>query len=269
VSGSDRTGHAGGSVARRICHRPATLLREPPNRHSAIGARIVTAPSPNLQGRPLTGLLVDLDGTLTDPVDGITRSLRHAMAALGRPVPDDTDLSWSIGPPLMENIRRLMPDADDATLWAGIAAYRERYGSVGKLENAVYPGIPEALDRLRAAGLTLHLATSKLELHARDILDHFGLASHFTTVHGSKPDGSHAVKAELIAHILGADGLDPAGLAMVGDRKHDVIGAARHGIPTIGVAWGYGGHAELSEAGAAVIVEDPTGWVAAILGPAY
>ncbi|MEJ1158741.1 HAD hydrolase-like protein [Prosthecomicrobium sp. N25] len=222
---------------------------------------------PRLNDRPLRALLVDLDGTLTDPFDGITRSLRHAMQALDRPLPEAEDLSWAIGPPLLENMRRLMPEADEATLWAGVAAYRERYGRIGKLENAVYAGIPEALDALRAAGLALHLATSKLEPHARDILEHFGLAPRFASVHGSKPDGSHAVKAELIAHILEAEGLDAGAVAMLGDRKHDVIGAGRHGIPTIGVAWGYGGPAELAEAGAALIVDDPAALVAALVAP--
>lgn len=217
-----------------------------------------------LPARP-AALLVDLDGTLTDPFDGITRSLRHAVAVLGRAVPAGDDLAWSIGPPLIENIRSLMPDADEATLWAGIAAYRERYGRIGKLENAVYAGIPEALDALSEAGIALHLATSKLELHARDILDHFGLTARFVSVHGSKPDGSHAVKAELIGHILATEGLDPARLAMVGDRKHDVIGAGHHGIPTIGVAWGYGGRAELEAAGAAAIVSAPAELVACVV----
>lgn len=224
----------------------------------------MTAPL-RLTARP-AALLVDLDGTLTDPCDGITRSLRHAMAALGRPVPEGEDLSWAIGPPLLENIRRLMPEADDAMLWAGVAAYRDRYGRIGKLENAVYDGIPEALDRLRAAGIALHLATSKLETHARDILDHFDLTSRFASVHGSRADGSHAVKAELIGHILADQGLDPARLAMVGDRKHDVIGAGAHGIPTIGVAWGYGGRAELEAAGAAAVVTTPAALTALVLG---
>ena len=224
----------------------------------------MTAPA-GLGFRP-AALLVDLDGTLTDPYDGIARSLRHAAAALGRPLPDDADLSWAIGPPLAENIRRLFPDADATTIDAGIAAYRARYGAVGKLENVLYPGIPEALGRLREAGIGLHLATSKLESHARDILAHFGIAAFFEAAHGSQPDGSRAVKAELIGHVLRTDGLDPRRVAMVGDRKHDCIGAAAHGIPTIGAGWGYGGRAELEAAGAAVIVADPDEWVAVVLG---
>lgn len=224
-------------------------------------------PEARLPYRP-SALLVDLDGTLTDPFDGITRSLRHAARVLGRDLPEDEDLSWAIGPPLIENIRQLFPAADEATLWAGIAAYRERYGAIGKLENAVYPGIPEALGSLRALGLDLHLCTSKLEAHAVDILHHFDLARFFRTAHGSKPDGRHSNKAELIAHILEVEGLEPGGLVMVGDRKHDCLGAAAHGIPTLGVAWGYGGRAELEAAGAAVVVAAPADWVAVVAGPA-
>ncbi|MBT9290129.1 HAD hydrolase-like protein [Prosthecodimorpha staleyi] len=216
----------------------------------------------SLESRRIEALLVDLDGTLTDPFDGITRSLREAAAAIGRPVPASDDLSWAIGPPLFENIRRVAPDADEATVTAGVAAYRARYGAVGKFENVVYPGIPEALAALNAAGLTLHLATSKLEAHAIEILEHFGLAGFFASAYGSQLDGSRANKAELIAHILSDRGLSADRLAMVGDRKHDCLGAAAHGIPTIGVEWGYGGRAELTAAGAAAIVATPAAWVA-------
>lgn len=215
----------------------------------------------SLEGRRIEALLVDLDGTLTDPFDGITRSLREAAAAIGRPVPASDDLAWAIGPPLFENIRRVAPDADEATVWAGVAAYRARYGAVGKFENAVYPGIPAALAALNAAGLTLHLATSKLETHAIEILEHFGLAGFFASAYGSQLDGARGNKAELIAHILSDRGLSAGRLAMVGDRKHDCLGAAAHGIPTIGVAWGYGGRAELTSAGAAAIVATPEEWV--------
>lgn len=218
-----------------------------------------------LPRRP-AALLVDLDGTLTDPFIGITESMRHALAALGRPVPEAADLAWCIGPPLVENMRRLMPDADEATVWKGVAAYRERYGTAGAFENAVYDGIPEALDAIRAAGIALHLATSKLEAHAIRIVRHFGLADRFASLHGSQPDGSNANKADLIAHILADQGLEPACCAMVGDRKHDVIGAAAHGIPTVGVLWGYGGRGELTAAGAAVLAETPGDLPRIVLG---
>lgn len=208
-----------------------------------------------LPQRPTT-LLFDLDGTLTDPFDGITRSMRHAMARLGRPVPEEADLRWCIGPPLAENFRTLL-GPDEALILQGIAFYRERYGEIGAFENAVYDGIPALLEALRERGYALHVCTSKLEPHAQAIVEHFGLAPHFGVVHGSKPDLSHANKAELIAFILEQHGLSAGEVVMIGDRRHDVDGARANGVAAVSVGWGYGSAEEIAAAAPARVVQRP------------
>lgn len=199
-------------------------------------------------------VLFDLDGTLTDPHVGITTSIRHAMAELGRPLAPDVVLDWCIGPPLIDAFARLF-DGDRSLAEKGVAAYRARYGVVGLFENAVYPGIPELLDALVADGRHLVLATSKPRVFAARILDHFGLARRFAAIHGSELDGARVHKTDLIPWILATEVIPSAGAVMVGDREHDVHGARAAGLPTIGVAWGYGGRGELEAAGAAVVVE--------------
>jgi haloacid dehalogenase superfamily, subfamily IA, variant 1 with third motif having Dx(3-4)D or Dx(3-4)E len=199
-------------------------------------------------------LLFDLDGTITDPKPGITGAVRYALATLGRPAPEDDDLAWVIGPPLRETFRTLL---GEALVERAIELYREQYGATGYKDAIVIPGMPETLDRLAADGYRLFVATSKPHFYARRVLAHFGLADRFVTIHGAELDGTHDNKGELIAHILATEGLAPAGTLMIGDRKHDVLGAARNGVPCIGVAWGYGSHGELAEAGARHICAVP------------
>lgn len=199
-------------------------------------------------------VLFDLDGTLTDPKVGITASIRHAMTELGRPLAPEVDLDWCIGPPLIDAFARLL-DGDRRRADAGVAAYRARYGAVGLYENEVYPGIPELLDALVADGRRLVLATSKPRVFAERILDHFGLVRRLTAVHGSELDGTRVHKTDLVPWILAREGIAAATAVMVGDREHDVRGARAAGLATIGVAWGYGGPAELTAAGAALVVD--------------
>lgn len=199
--------------------------------------------------------LIDLDGTLTDPYPGISRSIFHAMERLGRPLKPDTDLSWCIGPPLSTAFRTLLETEDEGLIAEAVAAYRERYGTVGLYENTLYPGIEAALDALVADGVTLMLATSKVRAFAVRILEHFGLASRFGAIHGSEFDGTRADKGELIRYIVTTEGIAAASKVMVGDRYHDVAGAAVNGIPTVGAGWGFGGREELIRAGARCVVE--------------
>lgn len=200
-------------------------------------------------------VLFDLDGTLTDPFVGITRSIDHALARLGRIAPAAEELRWCIGPPLKTSFAVLLDTEDQALLDAAVEHYRERYSAVGKFENTLIDGIPEALADLQAGGATMWVATSKLETYASEIVVHFGLMPHFGRVHGSQADGRNSSKSELIGHILASEGLDPKRCVMVGDRSHDVVGAAAHGIPTVGVGWGYAAPGELEVAGAAAIAE--------------
>ena len=135
-----------------------------------------------------------------------------------------------------------------------VRRYRERYSEWGIYQAAVYPGILQALAGHRARGTRLVLCTAKFHGFARRVVDHFGLTPLLSGVYGSELDGRFEEKAELIAHLLEAEGLQPDGVCMVGDRKHDVIAASAHGIPTIGVLWGFGRRDELEAAGAALLI---------------
>lgn len=209
---------------------------------------------------PLTrrAVLFDLDGTLTDPKPGITACIRHALAGLGRTPPDADDLLWCIGPPLGQSFATLLDTVDDTLIARGLALYRERFGAVGLFENAVYPGIAEAVAAVRAAGIATYVATSKPHVYATRIVAHFGLDPLFDGVYGSELDGARVEKGDLIAHALAEQRLDPARVVMIGDRQHDAIGARRCGVRVIGVTWGYGTEAELRAHGAEAIADAPT-----------
>jgi phosphoglycolate phosphatase len=213
-------------------------------------------------------VLFDLDGTLTDAAPGIVNCLKYALDDMGIEPPDETTLRSFLGPPLDITFREyfgLTPEQSRA----GIAKYRERYHDVGELENAVYPGIPEVLAQLTASGATLAVSTSKPTVSATRILEHFELAPYFSFIGGAALDTSRDSKALVIAHTLESlaeQGLDvpAASKTMVGDREHDVKGAAEFGIPTIGVLWGYGSQEELAAAGAAALVDSPEGLTTAL-----
>jgi phosphoglycolate phosphatase len=210
----------------------------------------------------IEAVLFDLDGTLTDSRLGILRTTRYAFDKLsearGRPfpLPDDSDLGWIVGPPLRDSFARL---AGAENVDAVIGYYRERYPTVGAFENSVYDGIPQALATLRAAGRRLYVATSKNERDAVRILEHFGLADAFAAIHGAQQDGGRADKTELLTHVLASSGLAAGrdAIAMIGDRKFDVIGAKGVGVAALGALWGYGGDEELRAAGADRLIAAP------------
>jgi len=202
-------------------------------------------------------VLMDLDGTLTDPFPGITRCIQHALAALGRPVPPANDLRWCIGPPLPKSFATLLNSQDPSQIDAAMNKYRERFSTVGLFENSVFPGIADALDVLQQQGHDLIVATSKPTLFSVRIIEHFGLKKYFRSVDGSELDGTRGDKTSLIAHILVRDAIPPKKALMVGDREHDIIGARQNHVPGIGVLWGYGSREELEAAGARACVTSP------------
>ncbi|TAK43544.1 MAG: HAD family hydrolase [Betaproteobacteria bacterium] len=208
-------------------------------------------------------VLFDLDGTLTDPGEGFVSCITHALSKLDCLRYSPAEIRRHIGPPLEETLEKLL-DGDRAKVQAAAALYRERYGSVGYLENAVYPGIRKALEELKEREIALFVATSKPSVFARRILEHFGLAHLFRGIHGSELDGTRANKAHLIAHVLAVESLARASTVMFGDRSHDVAGALANGVRPIGVLWGYGTQEELAGAGAAALCEDPS-QIAAVL----
>lgn len=202
-------------------------------------------------------ILFDLDGTLTDPKEGITRCMQYALVQLGREAPTTEALVPYIGPPLQETFAQLLATDDRTRVDAAIARYRERFATTGMYENAVYPGTEAMLAQLREAGLCLFVATSKPRVFAVKILDHFDLAQYFDGVYGSELDGRLSDKGELIAELLRVEGLDPAATLMVGDRSHDIVGGQRAGVRTAAVTYGYGTRAELDAHAPDYLFESP------------
>ena len=201
-----------------------------------------------------THIFFDLDGTLTDPGLGITNSVMHALERYGIPVSDRRDLYCFIGPPLVESFMRYY-DFSAADARAAVDVYREYFADRGLFENELYPGIPALLARLRAAGLKLVMATSKPEAFAVRIAEHFGIAQFFDCIAGAAMDETRTQKWEVIEYALARCGISDRGsVLMVGDREHDVLGAARCGISCLGVLYGYGDRAELESAGACAVV---------------
>jgi phosphoglycolate phosphatase-like HAD superfamily hydrolase len=182
-------------------------------------------------------VIFDLDGTLTDSAIGIVASFRHALTHIGAAIPDGDLVAQIVGPPMDETFHAMELDgrADEA-----FAAFRAEYGSRGWAMNSLFDGIEPLLADLHAAGVRLAVATSKLEPTARRILAHFGLDHHFEVIAGASPDGSRKSKTAVLAHALDQLRPLPERVLMVGDRSHDVDGAAAHGIDTVVVGWGYG-----------------------------
>ena len=205
-----------------------------------------------------TNVLVDLDGTLTDPFEGIAASIRHAMNGMGLKTPSDDDVRRAIGPPLRQTFGNLLATREASRIEEALRLYRERFSVTGLLENRVYPGLSEMLANLDMVGCRLFVATSKPSVYAQKIVDHFGLTQYFVAVYGSNFDGRLENKADLIHHLLDSEHLAARDTVMVGDRSQDMLGAKAHGLSAIGVTWGYGSRKELEDAGADVICSSPT-----------
>ena len=204
-------------------------------------------------GRRRRFLLFDLDGTLTDPALGITRSVQFALRRFGINEPDLTRLNRFIGPPLLDCFREFYGMTDEQAREA-LAAYREYYAVTGIYENEVYCGIPELLRDARRAGYRVMMATSKPEMYACRLMQHFGLTEHFTCIAGADLGEKRADKAAVIRHAMKRVGLTDTGEAvMIGDRRFDVEGGRALGMTTVGVLYGYGDRAELTAAGADAI----------------
>jgi phosphoglycolate phosphatase len=202
-------------------------------------------------------ILFDLDGTLTDPYQGITRCISHALITMGRPSPPRMDLRWCIGPPLKKSFVKLLSSDDDKLTEEALSIYRERFGSVGLFENQVYDDIPETLKALQEQDHTLFVATSKPRVYAERIIDHFDLSHFFSGVYGSELDGTRSDKSSLISHILQSESITSTEAAMIGDREYDMIGAKANGIRGFGVLWGFGTKNELEASGAYTCVKNP------------
>lgn len=209
-------------------------------------------------GRRPSLVLFDLDGTLSDSARGITSSMRHALVHHGIDVPDDDVLNSFVGPPFRVALAGI--GLDPSRIDDVVTTYRADYNAGRLFDNDVYPGVRDVLVALSEVGVSVAVATSKPQPPARRIVEHFGLQGYLTRgldgVFGADLERPHDTKADVIGRALASLQREPdAGVVMVGDRLHDVEGAAQHGIATIGVAWGYAAPGELAEAGAVAIVE--------------
>ena len=215
---------------------------------------------------PFTSILFDLDGTIIDSAPGITATLAYTFETMGIPVPSPSDLLGYVGPPILDSFR------DRAGLSLGEAAealaiYRPRYLEIGAFDSSVFPGVPAVLRAVHAAGIPMSLATSKPETPATLILSHFGLLGEFDIITGASDDEVRSSKEDVVAEalvrlaVLGADLSRPV---LVGDRKHDIEGAAANDVPTIFVDWGYGSATE--QAGSIAIAHTPAELQQLLLG---
>ena len=195
----------------------------------------------------IKNILIDLDGTLTDPKVGITTSARYGLEKIGHPISDEINIDWIIGPPLKASLAKILNiEADHVLAEQALMGYRERFAVKGLYENHVFEGVAETLAELKRRGYRLFVATAKPTVYAKQILEHFDLAQYFTDIHGSELNGDRTNKAELIQYILAQQKLQADQCMMVGDREHDIFGARQNGIDTIAVNYGYGSQEELA-----------------------
>ncbi|MCL3779196.1 HAD family hydrolase [Prolixibacteraceae bacterium JC049] len=199
-------------------------------------------------------ILFDLDGTITQSEEGILNSIIYTLKKYGREVPEKNKLKQFIGPPLHESFMRMM-GVDEAEGYRAVDVYREYYATKGIFENEMYEGIPELLLSLVKKGCKIALATSKPQKYAAQILAYFKIDRHFDSITGAFMDGTRTDKKEIIEHVLSIyTESEKADLVMIGDRRHDIIGAVFHNVDSIGVTYGYGSKEELDEAGATKLV---------------
>ena len=205
----------------------------------------------------MTAIYFDLDGTLTDPKHGITRSIQYALRKLDHMAPPEDELTWCIGPPLRASLKKLLGSDDLAD--KALSLYRERFADIGIFENEIYPGIEDTLSVLTGSDRRLFVATSKPHVYAERIIDHFKLRVYFERVFGSELDGRRSEKTDLLGYALQTTRVDPSQAMMIGDRSHDMVGARNNGMTAVGVLYGYGSKEELLDAGAHHICATPRG----------
>lgn len=202
-----------------------------------------------MQYPEIKNILIDLDGTLTDPKVGITTSARYGLAKAGLQLSEHENIDWIIGPPLKQSLAQILQvDVDDCLAEQALLGYRERFADIGLYENMVYPTVDHTLKTLQQRGYRLFVATAKPTIYAKKILQHFQLAQYFEQIYGSELTGERCDKAELIAYILKQSQLDASQCIMLGDREYDILGARANHIPAIAVNYGYGSPKEIQQA---------------------
>ncbi len=202
-------------------------------------------------------VLLDLDGTLADSRPGIVACFKFMLGELGHDPAKSGDLTALVGPPIAVSIRTLLALYGDDRVDLGLTTYRARYSDVALYDCVPFPGISEMLGELATTGRPLCLATSKRRDFAERVVDFLGFHDYLSAIYGALPGGGLDDKKDMIAELLRVEGYDPATSVMVGDRYHDIHAAQANGLRSIGVLWGYGGQAELQEAGADVLAATP------------
>ena len=203
-------------------------------------------------------VMFDLDGTLTDPRPGIVGCIRFALDQLRISCPSDDVLAGYIGPPLRGSFATLLKTSDAERIEEALRFYRQRFADTGLYENKIYEGVPVMLDTVGRVTSAAYVVTSKPAVYAERIVSHFKLDHHFRKVYGAELDGRWDDKAELLAHLLATEGVDPSAAVMVGDRAADITAAKANKVRSIGVLWGYGSEAELSDVGADMFCRTPS-----------
>lgn len=200
--------------------------------------------------------MFDLDGTLTDPREGICKCIAHALTCMGLDAPHLVNLEQYIGPPLRETFTELLNNEDSELVKKAIIHYRERFSTIGLFENKLLPNATELLSFCKNESLNIFLVTSKPQIYAERILEHFDLSKFFNAVYGPELDGRFNNKSDLIAHLLSQENINTHSSIMVGDRAQDVIAAIKNQITPIGLTCGFGSYQELTNSGAKIICTD-------------
>ncbi len=205
----------------------------------------------------LRDVLLDLDGTITDPRPGFVRSIQHALHIVAGPTRSASQLERFLGPPLHHSFAEILETNDQQRIWQAIAAYRERYSTVGYAEAKLHSGVRVVLEQLASKGIRLWVATSKPTVFATKVIEHFSLRPLFDGIQGSELSGERSLKSEVIRDALDSWSIRPAEAVMIGDRCHDIEGARSNQVRGIGVLWGIGSRQELESSGADLIVDSP------------
>ncbi len=205
----------------------------------------------------LKHIFFDLDGTITDPKEGITKCIQYALISMGRHNVNENDFLQYIGPPLRSSFSKLLCSNEESLIEEAVNLYRERFSEIGIFENAVYPGIAKMLSALCENSIRLYVVTTKPKIYADRIIEHFQLAKFFDAVYGSKLDGSLGNKVKRVKLIMNQLKLVPEETAIVGDRKFDIVAGKLNSLRTIAVTYGYGSKQEIVESAPDYICDNP------------
>ena len=207
--------------------------------------------------RNIKNIIFDLDGTIIDPLEGITKSIQYAMEKLGKKALSTNELLFCIGPPLYETFPKLFGRDDKEFIWHAVDVYREYYNVKGIYQHELYDGIVDTLQQLRAKGCKLFIATSKPRIMADKIAEYRRIKNCFDGIYGCELDGTRSDKGELISYLLETEKIQQNESIMIGDRKYDIIGGIKNKLMTCGVSYGYGSVEELKNAKADFIISKP------------